>query len=422
MKALLTNSTRSNMSVELRDYQLDVIEKLHNGSILCGGVGSGKSRTAIGYYLFKVCKGRVKVNGVGSVQNMQEPRDLYIITTAKKRDSNEWYGECGSYMLFKDAENSLNGVKVIVDSWNNIQKYQDIFGAFFIFDEQRLVGRGAWVKSFLKISRKNQWILLTATPGDQWSDYVPVFVANGFFKNRSEFNRLHCVFSPYTKFPKIDKYVGTKRLEAFRDSITIKMSDQRNTVRHYEIVDVEYNRSLYRTIFRNRWDPYENRPIEEVSKLCYLLRRVCNEDVSRIEAVDQIVKKHKRCIVFYNFTYELNILRSYADQNSIKYKEWNGEKHQELPKGDSWLYLVQYNAGCEGWNCITTDTVILFSQNYSYRVLEQACGRIDRMNTPFVDLYYYRLKSSSPIDSAIYDKLKDKKNFNDSSISKSVKM
>lgn len=414
------------MAVELASYQLKAIDELNNGSILCGGVGSGKSRTSLGYYLFKVCRGDIKVINYEdlpwdkpglheSTKLMAFPKDLYIITTAKKRDTKEWQEECAHFMLFEDSANSLSNVKVTVDSWNNIKKYKDVCGAFFIFDEQRLVGSGTWVKTFLNIARKNQWILLSATPGDQWSDYIPVFVANGFFKNKTEFNNLHCVFSPYTKFPKIERYIGEKRLEQLRSKILVRMEDQRMTVRHNEYVSVDYSRELYRRIMRDRWDPWDNCPIEETGKLLYLLRKACFSDYSRIKALNKIWAEKWCCIVFYNFNYELDMLRAYAEESGIKYKEWNGQKHEELPKGKSWLYFVQYSAGCEGWNCVTTDTVVLFSQTYSYRVLEQAMGRIDRMNTPFEDLYYYHLRSNAPIDIAIWRKLKDKKNFNERS-------
>lgn len=403
------------MAVELANYQLKAIDELRNGSILCGGVGSGKSRTGLGYYLFSVCGGMVKVNGSGRVKEMFDPRDLYIITTAKKRDSKEWQQECSHFLLFEERENSLSGVKVTIDSWNNIKKYKDVSGAFFLFDEQRLVGSGTWVKTFLDIARKNKWILLTATPGDQWSDYIPVFVANGFFRNKSEFQKQHCIFSPYTKYPKIKRYVGEKRLEQFRSKILVQMKDRRTTVRHNEYVICSYSPELYRRVMRERWDPWDDCPIEETGKLLYLIRKVCFGDYTRIKALDKIWKEKKCCIVFYNFTYELEMLKMYAEEENIKYKEWNGQKHQELPKGESWLYFVQYAAGCEGWNCVTTDTIVLFSQTYSYRMLEQAMGRIDRMNTPFQDLYYYHFRSNAPIDIAIWRKLKDKKNFNERS-------
>lgn len=415
------------MAIKLDPYQLKAIDELKNGAILCGNVGSGKSRTALGYYLFKVCQGDIKIinyqelpwdkKGIHSrTKEMFEPRDLYIITTAKKRDSEEWQQECSKYMLFKDRENSLSNVKVVIDSWNNIKKYKNIYGAFFIFDEQRLVGNGTWVKTFLNIARKNQWILLSATPGDQWCDYIPVFVANGFFKNKTEFNRNHCIFSSYTKFPKIERYVGEKYLERLRSQILIQMADQRKTIRHNQYIIVEYDQNLYKTVMKNRWNPYENCPIEETGKLMYLLRRVINSDKSRIKAIDEILKKNKYLIVFYNFDYELETIKSYLNSIRYCYSEWNGHKHQEIPKEkEGWVYLVQYSAGCEGWNCTTTDTIVFFSQNYSYRVLEQACGRIDRMNTPFQDLYYYHLRSNAPIDLAIWRKLKDKKNFNEKS-------
>lgn len=409
------------MSVSLSEHQLKAVEELKNGSILCGGVGSGKSRTAIAYYMFKICDGGARVNGVGMVYDMKQPRDLYIITTAKKRDSLEWDEECSKYLLFRKG-GSLSGVNVVVDSWNNIKKYRDVVGAFFIFDEQRVVGSGSWVKSFLDITRKNKWILLSATPGDSWKDYIPVFVANGFFRNRTEFNRMHVVFSKYAKFPKIEKYLGEKRLEKLRDEILVTMNDDRETVRHVEYVDVDYNIDDYKIIMKNRWDIYDNKPIEESGKLLYLLRRVCFSDHSRIEALDKIVSEKQRVIVFYNFNYELDMLREYAQNHGIKYKEWNGQKHQEMPKGDRWLYLVQYLAGSEGWNCITTDTIVFFSQTYSYKTLEQASGRIDRMNTPFKDLYYYHLCSKSPIDKAINLTLRQKKNFNEKAFIKRYRL
>lgn len=419
------------MSVKLSDYQLKAIDELRNGSILCGGVGSGKSRTGLGYYMFKVCRGDVKVIDYEQLpwdpewlhtctMEMEEPRDLYIITTAKKRDSKEWQQECANYLLFEDPDNSLSGVKVTIDSWNNIKKYKDVVSAFFIFDEQRLVGSGAWVKTFLNISRKNQWILLSATPGDQWKDYIPVFVANGFFKNKTEFNNMHCVFSPHTNYPKIEKYVGTKRLEQLRDKILVTMEDKRMTVRHEKYVICDYNPGLYRTVMRNRWDPWDECPIEETGKLLYLLRKVCFSDWTRLKALGKIWAEKHCVIVFYNFNYELDLLREFTFESKIKYKEWNGQKHEELPTGESWLYFVQYSAGCEGWNCTTTDTMVLFSQTYSYRTLEQAMGRIDRVNTPFRDLYYYHFRSDAPIDRAICQTLKNKKDFNERSFIKSI--
>ena len=129
--------------------------------------------------------------------------------------------------------------------------------------------------------------------------------------------------------------------------------------------------------------------------------------------MSELFDKHDRAIIFYNYDYELMILRSLAEMKNIKYAEWNGKKHEELPTGEKWLYFVQYTAGAEGWNCITTDTIIFYSQNYSYKMTEQAEGRIDRMNTPYKDLYYYHVRSNAPIDIAILRALKEKRNFNE---------
>lgn len=150
------------------DIQLDNLQQkaafhdLSNGKILKGGTGSGKSRTAVAYFFTQVCGGHLRVNGVGDVEPLTHPRDLYIFTTAKKRDDLDWEKTCGMFALSKDPNRSYCGVRVTVDSWNNITKYTDVQDAFFIFDEQRLVGSGAWVKAFYKIAKSNQWIVLTA--------------------------------------------------------------------------------------------------------------------------------------------------------------------------------------------------------------------------------------------------------------------
>lgn len=401
--------------VYLRDYQIEAIEKLHNGSILCGSVGSGKSRTALAYFFTKVCKGDPNINGDSEFIEPKEPTDLYIITTAKKRESLEWEGECSNFLLNRNPDISICRINVTVDSWNNIKKYKKVSGAFFIFDEQRVVGRGAWVKAFLDITRKNKWILLSATPGDQWSDYIPVFIANGFYRNRTDFSIEHIVYARFSKYPKIEKYLDEPKLLRYRKQILVTMKDERITDRHYIPIWCNYNKNDYKEVFVNRWDIYTKKPIEETGKLFYLMRQVVNSDPSRIVECNKILNIKDRVIIFYNFDYELFMLRDMCEGLKIPYAEWNGKVHEEIPNTKKWVYLVQYTAGCEGWNCTLTDTIIFYSQNYSYRMTEQACGRIDRMNTKFVDLYYYILKSKSPIDLAISRALSKKKNFNERS-------
>lgn len=402
--------------MKLYEHQLDAIKNMKNGCILCGGVGSGKSITSLAYYYiqeggsYKFLKG--DPNYVKMRSNL---RDLYIITTARKRDDNEWEAELIRFYLSTNPElNLYKDQKVIVDSWNNIKKYSDVNGAFFIFDEQRVVGRGAWVKTFLKIVRENKWILLSATPGDTWEDYVPVFIANGFFKNRTQFNNEHCVFNPFVPYRKVDRYINTGRLIRLRKNILVEMEFNRPTVSHHETVWVEYDKRKYRELGKDRWNYLEDRPITNASEYCSLLRRIVNSDESRQVALLEILEKHPKAIIFYNYDYELEILQELALINEIEFAEWNGHKHQPVPDGDKWMYLVQYNAGAEGWNCITTDTIIFYSQNYSYKVMTQSSGRIDRLNTPFIDLYYYHFKSRSSIDLAIDKALREKKKFNES--------
>lgn len=398
------------MAINLRDYQEDAINRMKNGCILCGGVGSGKSRTALAYY-FRECGGKWAKQ---LYVPMTQPKDLYIITTARKRDTLEWEDELANFLISTDPEISYYKINVVIDSWNNIKKYKNVYGAFFIFDEQRVVGKGAWVKAFLDIARKNRWILLSATPGDKWEDYRPVFIANGFYKNKTEFDREHIVYNPRVKFPKIDRYINTGRLIRQRNDILVDMDFERDTVSHHEDVFVNYDIRLFKDTTKLRWNPYENKPIESAAELCYIWRKIVNSDDSRQAALLEIFEKHPRLIVFYNFDYELDILRNLYYGEDVEIAEWNGHKHQPIPESNRWVYLVQYTAGAEGWNCIKTDTIVFFSQQYSYKVLEQSRGRIDRMNTPFKDLYYYHLKSRAAIDLAISRALTDKRNFSES--------
>lgn len=391
--------------MELYSHQQDALKKMHNGCILCGDVGTGKSLTALAYF-FLGCGGKLKMDGKGRFKKMTNPRDLYIITTAKKRDSLEWDQECTH--LYLTAQTN-----VVIDSWNNIKKYEKVHGAFFIFDEQRVVGYGAWVKAFLRITRKNQWILLSATPGDTWTDYIPVFVANGFYKNKTEFCAMHAVYSRFSKYPKIERFLDEDILRKHRDAILVTMPYVKRTVPHHIDIKCEYDRQKYLKVWRDRWDPYKDEPIPQVSQLFYCMRRVVNEDRSRLRACAELLEKHQRAIIFYNFNYELHGLTALCDKLGIERAEWNGTNHNSIPTSERWVYLVQYGAGSEGWNCIDTDTMIFFSQNYSYRMTAQAAGRIDRLNTPYEHLYYYHLKSYAPIDIAIAKALKNKKKFNE---------
>lgn len=365
---------------------------MHNGCILVGGVGTGKSRTALYYYTTRVC-------GTGGA----DP-PLFIITTARKRDTKDWEEEAEPFGL----------AGFTVDSWNNIQKYAQVSGGFFIFDEQRLVGTGKWAKAFRQIAKNNQWILLSATPGDCWNDYANVFIANGFYRNLTDFRNQHIVYSRFTKYPKIDHYVGLGRLEKQRRQIVVPMRFSKKTIPHDETVYIPYDKELTRLICTTRWDPYKDQPIQDAGALCYVLRRAVNSDERRIEAVRGILMLHPKVVLFYNFDYELEALRRMAGENDILCAEWNGHKHEPIPKGDEWIYLVQYAAGAEGWNCVETDTMIFYSQNYSYKCMAQSAGRIDRMNTPYVDLYYYHLMSRAPIDLAINRAIKEKRTFNES--------
>lgn len=401
--------------INLYDFQLEAVKKMHNGCILCGDVGSGKSRTSLAYYCMQQNNSG---NTIVYEKIRQTVEDLYIITTARKRDTFEWDSELANFRMSTNPENDAFNHYVVIDSWNNIHKYKDVKGSFFIFDEQRVVGRGEWVKSFLKITKVNHWILLSATPGDKWEDYIPVFVANGFYKNRTQFYDEHVIWDPRVSFPKIRGYFNTNRLIRLRDQVLVQMDDQRTTIPHHEDVFVSYDISAYRELTRTRWNPWLEKPIETASELCYAWRKIVNSDDSRQIAVLEILEDHPRAIIFYNFDYELEILREIGYEEGTEIAEWNGHKHDALPTGSKWVYLVQYTAGCEGWNCITTDTIIFFSQNYSYKVQHQAEGRINRLNTPYQDLYYYHLRSRSGIDLAIHRALMDKKTFNEGAFTK----
>lgn len=397
------------MAIKLYPHQEQALKRMKCGCILNGGVGSGKTITSLAFYHL-YCGGQLD-----PFEFRTKPKNLIVITTAKKRDSLEWEEEMLQFHISPNPEFNHDDTTVIIDSWNNIKKYAYEVDYFFIFDEDKVCGKGAWVKAFQKIAKNNFWMILSATSGDCWMDYVPVFIANGFYKNITEFRTEHVEYDPYvTKFPKIKGYHNTRRLERLRDNILVDMDFERHTERILVDIYCDYDKRMYNQTWKDRWDPFNDEPFTNAAAVCYALRKINNSDDSRVDKVLDIFDKRNRVIIFYNFDYELEILRGINYGDDVEIAEWNGHKHQEIPTTDKWVYLVQYTSGAEGWNCITTDTIIFFSQNYSYKVVEQAMGRIDRLNTPFRELYYYTLKSHSPIDLAIARALKEKKKFNES--------
>ena len=404
----------------LRDYQREAVRNMKNGCILNGGVGSGKSRTGL-YYYFKEQGGKITDD---DFVKMKSPLDLYIITTARKRDTGEWDAELANFGMSLNSEKTSYKHKIVVDSWNNIQKYVGVKNAFFIFDEDKVTGYGVWAKSFLKIVKNNDWIVMSATCGDQWMDYMTIFIANGFYRNKTDFIDQHVEYDRFcTKYPKIKTYHNTGRLLRLRRSILVNMDFDRPTTRHNIDIFCDYDRNKYKDLFKNRWNYDKDKPIENASELCYQARKIVNSDVGRVEKFIDLIQVNWKCIVFYNFDYELDILKETLDAAGIPYSEWNGHQHQPILSDEwRWCYLVQYNAGAEAWNCIETDTIIFYSQSYSYKTMEQASGRIDRMNTPYRDLYYYHLKSRSPIDVSISKALTKKRKFNETRFVDSLEM
>lgn len=381
-------------AIELRPHQLETLDKLSSGSILFGGVGSGKTLTALAFW-----------------QKYYFDYKLYVITTPKKRNEGDWQEEA-KWLEIED---------ITVDSWNNITKYSSVnTKSFFIFDEQRAIGSGKWANTFVKIARKHPWILATGTPGDGWMDYVPVFLANNFFKYRTEFYDEHVEFDRYAKFPLIKKFHNESKLNSLRDKILIKMDFERETTRDRIYVDTDYDEEVYNKIMNTRWDPVKQVPISTPAQFASVLRRTVATYFDREFHARWIMQATPRIIVFYNFNYERDILISIANKLEKYWAEYNGHHHDPIPTTDEWIYLVNYRAGAEGWNCITTDTILFYSPNYSYKAMEQSEGRIDRMNTEYKVLRYYYLRSNSSIDKKIFKTIKERKEFNESAWVKEV--
>ena len=368
----------------LFSHQEEALGRLENGKILVGGVGSGKSL-------------------VGAAWASSMDRDVYVITTARKRDLKEWESE---FDLLGGGQSNLT-----VASWNQIKNYSEVSGAVFIFDEQRLIGNGTWVKSFLRIAKRNKWILLSATPGDTWMDYVPVFIANGYYRNRTEFLDKHVVWDRFAKYPKVSRYVQTDLLEARRRKVVVPMPVDRHTKRNREYLFLPYDKDIYTMVRKTRQDPETGEPLLNAAGVCLALRKVYENPSKRDDYVFDIYQRSRRIVVFDNVDYEREHLLTLKSKATVA--EWSGHAHESIPNTDEWIYLVQYTAGAEGWNCTLTDTIVFYSLNYSWRILEQSEGRIDRINTPYTNLRYYYLATNSSIDKGILEAIQTKKAFNE---------
>ena len=377
----------ANTGFELYPHQIEALDKLSSGAILYGDVGSGKTLTSLAFYI-KTCP----------------ERKLYIITTAKKRDSGDW-----------EEEAAMLGIqRIVVDSWNNIQKYKSNRNAFFIFDEQRVVGYQAWSKAFIFIAKNNQWILLSGTPGDVWSDYIPVFCANGFYRNKTDFIEQHVEYDRFSKYPKIKAYHNEGKLMKLRRKILVPMKIVRKTTRNRKHVKTEFDKKMYKEVMANRWNVFTESPIQNASEYTQVLRQLVATHYDRVWHAKWIMDVHDKIIVFYNYNYELDILMNVCNELGKPHAQWNGKKHEPIPETDDWIYLVQYTAGAEGWNCTETNVMLFYSLNYSYRIMEQAEGRIDRINTKFTKLEYFYLTSTSSIDNSVRKAIESKKRFNES--------
>lgn len=372
--------------ISMYEYQLEAIDKLQSGMILWGNVGSGKSRTSLYFY----CKN-------------YSNKKLLIITTAQKRNNGEWLEECKVF-----------GLKPIIDSWNNIRKYEKYENYFIIFDEDHLTGYGAWSKTFIKMAKCNDWLVLTGTPGDNYSEFMTVFIAKGWYKNKRDFEENHVIYSRYSKYPKVDRYINQGLLEKHRRDILVKMFVEKRPRVHKEIVITQYDISKYKKAYKEKRDE-NNKPFKNATAFCLYLRKICNEDESKIVKVRELLLKHNKVIIFYNYLYEKEILlKLLKTMKTFNVGEYNGQHHDDIPIGERWAYLCQYTAASEGWNCLLCDTMIFFSMSYSYKAMEQAAGRINRVNTPYKDLYYYYLRTTSSIDLSINRALSTKRNFNES--------
>lgn len=398
----------------LNEQQRKAISQMKNGSILRAETGLGKTRTSLGYFFTRYGGNLGEEFGYeGRFKMPSYLPNLYVITTAKTRDSKSWERELNVYRLYDNDD-----FHYVVDSWNNIDKYRDVKDSFFIFDEQRAGGSGKWAKRFIEIAQNNEWVLLSATPGDKWKEYIPIFIAHGFYRNKTDFMNKHCLTNPYRVWD--IKYINEGMLIRHRRDITVYMDKEKPANPNHHNIYAGYDKDKYTLIQRDRWNPYSNEPIQNGADLVRLLRRVVNEDYSRIELVAQILLDHPKLIIFYNFNYERDLLRMFAHSVGIDIAEWNGSLHQNIPSSDSWIYIVQYSAGCEGWNCFETDTMVFYSQDYSYKRMHQAEGRISRLNTPYDNVFYYHILSRSTIDRMISRSLSEKKDFNDSKFLNSI--
>lgn len=397
---------------KVKPYQQDAVDRMKNGCILNAGVGTGKSFMGLLYYWTEVCDG---VYTDDEYKPMKNPRPLLIITTPKKRDSLEWEKDMLPFLLSPDddANPYSSDAPVRIDSWQNIKKYTNVVGYFVIFDENCLSSWGTWTKSFLKIAKKNQWILLTATPGDNWSDYIPVFIANGFYKNKTEFKENHIIMNPFTRYPSIKGYFNQGKLMKYRKQITVTVNDSRITIPIHKDIRCDYDKETEKLVLRNRWHPFEDRPLRDATEMAVVMRKIAFGDYSRIDKCKELHEVNPRIIIFYDYDFELDMLVEMCETEGYVYAQWNGHKHDPIPDEARWLYLVQYTAGNAAWNCISTNCMIFFNDNYSYKKMKQAAGRIDRLNTPYHELFYYHLTSSSFIDKRIKKTLLDKSAFND---------
>ena len=112
----------------------------------------------------------------------------------------------------------------------------------------------------------------------------------------SQLIRSHVIFNRFVKYPKVEAYIDTWKLTENRQKILVHMHYEKKTKHVIKLMYASYDESLYKFVSEKRWNVYTDKPIKNISELCYVWRKIVNDDKSREDIIGRIIEEKRKVI------------------------------------------------------------------------------------------------------------------------------
>lgn len=357
---------------------------------------------------------------------------VIIATTASKCHSKDF--QTTELIKFTSPEFRAHLVSLEVVSWHMLKKWTDkkspqqLANYYFVADELQRCRQGVsslMGRAFLFITKHcKAWTGYTGTPGDNWLQFHPYFIATGKIKNKTEFMRDYTISQQYP-FPMV---LG------FRHEDTLKgwwrdISYEPDTSEVMSQLPAETHQIMrfptpkgYKKVLKSS-TTLDGEFLDSNMALYHHLRQMCATK-QKLDALEDLLSSlSSPLVIFFNYTCEREQILGLAAHMKRKVWRIDGECH-EIPTeetiGQNDIVLCHYLSGSEALNLQFCHYMVFYSPNYSYSISVQAKGRVKRVGQQN-PMFFYSFLCSDSIEEEVMDCIKQKKDFAEKIWSPSVK-